>query len=260
MRKIRELCRIDPVGRTVAVLSIALWLTGCGSSPVMLVDTTNTEFIDYPPVGDLITRGLGERLVAKGIRVTGPALHVRSDTQFNKKEGEGSVMTCAMTVPAGMYFKHGIYNAGKDTPSFGSDCYGPVHVSVTLADGSTNWNCPGQLISAHVCGGQDDHYFLVSIGTARIPLEQDFQNLSLATGVVEDVTNFMQELVYNGRVENNQRFIYREFSNELARPSFTQEAQYDLSESTVIGFKDLRMEVLDASNTEITYRLISNFN
>ena len=259
MKDVKKPVRLESSLRLLGVLSIALWLTACASSPVALVDTTNTEVIDYPQVGEVVTRGLGERLVAKGIRVTGPALHVRSETQFNKKEGEGSIMTCALTVPAGTYFKRGIYDAGKDTPSFGGDCFGPVQAILSLADGTTNWNCPGTIVSAHVCRGRDDHYFLVTIGTVQIPLEQDFQNLNVTTGVIEDTTNFVQELVYNGRVDNYLRFIYREFSNELARPSFTQEAQYDLSESTVIGFKDLRMEILDASNTEITYRLISNF-
>ena len=45
----------------------------------------------------------------------------------------------------------------------------------------------------------------------------------------------------------------------MIRPAFTQEVQYDLSESKIIGFKNLRLEVVRATNTEITYRLIQNF-
>jgi len=46
----------------------------------------------------------------------------------------------------------------------------------------------------------------------------------------------------------------------MARPAYQQDLQYDLAESSVIGFKGIRMEVLQASNTNIKYKLLSNFN
>ncbi len=76
-----------------------------------------------------------------------------------------------------------------------------------------------------------------------------------------DVTkpSYIQEFIYNGRVDNSLKFIYREFSGDYVRPSFTQDVQYDLNLSSEIGFKDLKLEVIKATNTEITYKLISNF-
>jgi hypothetical protein len=70
---------------------------------------------------------------------------------------------------------------------------------------------------------------------------------------------FRQQLIYNGRVGNNLRFIYREFSSNLARDSFSQEMQYDFSESKTIGFKGVRIEVIKASNTQIEYKVLSHF-
>ena len=72
-------------------------------------------------------------------------------------------------------------------------------------------------------------------------------------------TNFKQELIYNGRVGDGLKFIYREFSGDLARPSFTQSIQYDLSKSNLIGFKDAELEIIEATNTEISYTVRSNF-
>lgn len=43
------------------------------------------------------------------------------------------------------------------------------------------------------------------------------------------------------------------------RAPFTQDVQYDLSESSVLGFKQARIEVLDASNTALSYRVIKHF-
>jgi hypothetical protein len=77
--------------------------------------------------------------------------------------------------------------------------------------------------------------------------------------LIEDLS-FKQEFIYNGKVGNSIKFIYREFSDDFARPSFTQEVQYDLNESSVIGFKGLKIEVLSATNTLIKYKVISYFS
>ena len=76
---------------------------------------------------------------------------------------------------------------------------------------------------------------------------------------VINASNYKLELIYNGRVGDAVRFIYREFTDGLARPSFTQEVQYDLSMSSIIGFKEARLEVLEATNTEIRYKVKQHF-
>lgn len=70
---------------------------------------------------------------------------------------------------------------------------------------------------------------------------------------------YKKELVYNGRLENYIKVIYREYLNNWARPAFTQELQYDLNESNVIGFQGARIEILEATNTKITYKVLSHF-
>lgn len=71
---------------------------------------------------------------------------------------------------------------------------------------------------------------------------------------------FRQELIYNGRVNNNLKFMYREISGDYMRAPFTQEIQYDLSEGTIIGFKGARLEVIESSNRSITYKLLKMFD
>lgn len=72
---------------------------------------------------------------------------------------------------------------------------------------------------------------------------------------------FYQEFIYIGKIGNNLKFTYREFSDyNMARPAFTQDLDYDLSESKTIGCKGLRLEILHASNTEIEYKLIKYFD
>jgi len=72
--------------------------------------------------------------------------------------------------------------------------------------------------------------------------------------------SFQQTLIYSGRVGNKINIAYREFSNSLARPAFNNNVEYDLSESKVIGYKGAQLEILDATNQFIRYRVVRNFN
>ena len=71
--------------------------------------------------------------------------------------------------------------------------------------------------------------------------------------------NFRQELIYGGRVGNQIKVTYREFSDDLVRSGFAQEAQYDLSTETTIGFKGVRVQVLEATNTRLRYKVLKSF-
>ena len=75
----------------------------------------------------------------------------------------------------------------------------------------------------------------------------------------KDRKNFKQEFIYNGKVDNSIKFIYREFMNDFNRASFIQEVQYDLNESSIIGFKELRIDIIEASNQTIKYKVLKNF-
>lgn len=71
---------------------------------------------------------------------------------------------------------------------------------------------------------------------------------------------FKKEFIYNGKSGNTIKFSYREYLEDLARPAYTQDLQYDLAESSVIGFKGLRIEVIKATNTNLVYKVIKSFD
>lgn len=66
---------------------------------------------------------------------------------------------------------------------------------------------------------------------------------------------FKQEIIYQGFSSNTLRLSYREFVDDMARPAFTQELTYEHKngQPTLVGFKGLRMKVLDANNTKVNY-------
>ncbi len=66
-----------------------------------------------------------------------------------------------------------------------------------------------------------------------------------------------RELDYGGVSKGTVTLQYREFAGNLARPSFSQELHYDLADGTEIGFRGARIQILKATNTGITYRIIA---
>ena len=71
---------------------------------------------------------------------------------------------------------------------------------------------------------------------------------------------FQQTLIYNGKVGSRINIAYREFSNNMARPAFNNNVEYDLSESANIAYKGAELEVLEATNQHIKFKLHQNFN
>jgi hypothetical protein len=76
----------------------------------------------------------------------------------------------------------------------------------------------------------------------------------------ESRDSFQQALIYSGRVGNKIRIGYREFSSDMARPAFNNEAEYDLSDSKIIGYKNAKIEIIEATNESIKYKVLRNFN
>ena len=71
---------------------------------------------------------------------------------------------------------------------------------------------------------------------------------------------FQQTLVYLGKDGNKITFSYREFEDDFARPAYTMDVTYSLDESNIIVFKIAKIEVIDASSSSITFRVLDNFN
>ncbi|WP_417500571.1 hypothetical protein [Marinobacter sp.] len=70
--------------------------------------------------------------------------------------------------------------------------------------------------------------------------------------------SFRKELVYLGRSGDTIQLAYREFYNNMARPAFSNNIQYDLGDSDVIGFQGARFKVLSATNTFFTYEVMKH--
>ncbi len=71
---------------------------------------------------------------------------------------------------------------------------------------------------------------------------------------------FQQTLIYSGKIGDKVNIGYREFTSNISRASFNNDVEYDLSASRNIAYKGARLEIIEATNEYIKYRVIKNFN
>ena len=105
----------------------------------------------------------------------------------------------------------------------------------------------------------------MSQGSARFRLGVNFadeatwpEGLLTPSVSVSDEGAFRAEMIYSGMSGSTVRTVYREFSENFIRAAFTQELQYDLSQDSVIAYKTIRIRVLSASNSEITFEVFAD--
>ena len=72
----------------------------------------------------------------------------------------------------------------------------------------------------------------------------------------EIINEITEEIFYGGVSGNTLWLSYQEFTYPLARPTFSQELQYDLARSRTIKFRDYTMQIDSADNSTITFRVL----
>ena len=72
--------------------------------------------------------------------------------------------------------------------------------------------------------------------------------------------NSMQQTIeYAGKSGDILKFNYAEFSDGFARQAFNREFTVDLSEGNVAAYKGAIIEIIEATNVQIKYKVIRNF-
>ena len=71
--------------------------------------------------------------------------------------------------------------------------------------------------------------------------------------------SFFKEFVYDGRKDDDVRFIYREIHGDKDMPGFSQHVTFNIARGESVQFKSLKIEIIDATAQQLTYRLVSNF-
>lgn len=75
------------------------------------------------------------------------------------------------------------------------------------------------------------------------------------------VDSYKKVALYQGKIGNKINISFREFQDNLARPAFTQDIEYELDAkgSTIVGFQGLRINVIKATNVDIEYTVLKGY-
>lgn len=191
-----------------------------------------SQNISKPPINSVNEAYVGDKMLTQGVFTEREAYFI---PEAKKK--------FLFTMPKGFYLKTG------------EDGKGNYYQAVNnIPDGAI---IPGGGIQSILVTPQNDLCF-IDIYFNKVCHFKDIgekRKISVAND-----NSFQQTLIYSGKVGNKINIGYREFSSSMARPAFNNDVEYDLNESKTIGYKGALLEVIDANNQSIKYKVLKNFN
>jgi hypothetical protein len=219
----------------IAALLLAVILPGC-AKPKYNYSALETN-ISHPPAGPVNTSYIGDTILSKGKYKEHDAIYVKQKID----------VMWAYTLLPGYYLKQGEDEIGEFYYPGGDE---PGHVDkAMIADPWTSIMarkdppaiCVITMFNVATCNTEHQNYFERRKKTFSNP------------------DSFQQTLIYSGKIGDKINIGYREFSGNMARPAFNNNVEYDLSESMMIGYKGAKIEVIEANNQLIKYKVIENF-
>lgn len=227
---------------SLCCLAVATLLIGCASTQVVPPEVL---IVDTPALNTIATAELGESLVKKGKAYVFDGLELRERITDNGAAREYIVE------PGQMPF--------IDKTTDGASRYEPVAGAYYVNDKMFARRAfpKNGYVVVKANGALELQGYYDLTGPGRIsPANPQFR-----VGKLVDLRrpNFRQELIYGGRVGDQIKVTYREFSGDMARTAFSQDVQYDLTTEKTIGFKGVRIEVITATNTKLEYRVLKSF-
>lgn len=218
---------------------IAILLIGCASSPTIQYNYAGNSVHEISPKIQIeATAFVGDTILADSSFYETDALYLKTPVGYGLYH-----------FPSGYYSK-----IGSDQIN---NFYSPLSMNesgsyinqegnarkyvqaIAVKKGTLGQICPIHAISGTTC-------IEANVKTKKTQSQKD--------------DSFEKVLLYNGRVGDKINIGYREFTNDKARPAFNNNVEYDLSQSSKISYKGALIEVLNADNNRITYKIIKSFS
>lgn len=193
--------------------------------------------INQPPAGEVNTSYIGDTMLSKGKYKEHDSIYVKDKID----------VIWAYTLLPGYYLKQGEDDVGEFYYPGGDE---PGHVDkAMLAD-------PWKSIMARRDPPAICVITMFNVATCNTEFQNYFERRKKA---IVSPDSFQQTLIYSGKIGDKINVGYREFSGNMARPAFSNNVEYDLSESPLIGYKGAKLEVIEANNQFVKYRVIDSF-
>lgn len=216
------------------VLGCSIILTGC-ATPSYNYQATQVN-VSKPPLNSINEAYVGDKMLEQGVVVERDALHISQEIKHS-----------GYTFSSGYYLKVGENEKGSYFQALNNIPNGANLQKNVIVDPFKN-----------VMLDEKNELCIVTIFNAKACTEKHDAKLTKINIAADNA--FQQTLIYSGKIGNKINIGYREFSSNIARPAFNNDVEYDLNESKQIGYKGAILEVLDADNQRIKYKVLRNFN
>jgi hypothetical protein len=234
-------------------LSVALVMSGCGTvikSEHLIRSFTpmyhSPSISDYPAIGEVKTVEVGESLVGKDKQTSIPAIDIEQAIVL-PAENLGKKFT--ITMLPGRYIESGKDGVGK---------FYQAKEGKALVDNAPLAYKSGIYVKDD--NPKDTEFYANSNQSKPISYPRGDIPFTRSVHQTRDELSFKKELVYTGISQNVVSILYREFNNDMARPAFSQDLKYDLSESKVVGYRGARFEIIKATNQGLTYKTLKQLD
>jgi hypothetical protein len=222
--------------QTIALASFALPILLMGCAERRSLYSPPSIPVSYPAIGVVSEAYPGDPMLTQG-----------TQREYVALENSDPFPVESFVLPPGKYLKEGENNAAE---FFSWDEVSRPTNGGIVSDGQTLKTVALIKDSSSLC---------VQTFSARTYCVER-HSLTRTKAAVLDRDRFQKTLLYSGKVGKKINVSYREFSDSYARAAFTNTAEYDLAESRVIGYKGAQLEILEATNQSIKYRVLRNFN
>lgn len=223
------------------IVVAALFVFGCATPQYNHVP--EVEQFSHPPIGVVVTVRVGDEMLSQG----------------NIQYQDGIVVPPETTV-GGYTFHGGFYVQTGQDDDFTYHSFSLGQGAVPAISGMSAYlsknifvDPPAGIRAEH--SGQ--RLCVITVFNLNACREREFQREQRR---VASENSFQQTLIYSGRVGDRINIAYRESSGSYARPAYSNDVEYDLSESDIIGYRGAEIRIIEATNTSITYLVIRNFN
>lgn len=216
------------VGLSCAALAL---LVGCAT---VQQQSAKYQSGNFPDAGTRTVVNVGQVMVSSFDYLSNVTATMRAEVPGSFWAGRNGIMAGASLVSA---TSKGVQVFCQPPGNLGQPC-----VQDTNGDGSfdraSTFNAYGVLVN----------------GRDIPPAEYRLTNQTILDG-------FKYELIYQGVNNGVVRIAYREFTENLARPAFSQDLTYTVAAggNTPARFRDVEMVIHAADNTRIEYTVTSGF-
>jgi len=216
--------------KLIAISALIMVLIGCATISFNPV-AANIESFIIPEIGTENTVYIGDPLIREGRTAAQDAINLKIE-----------IGTAGLTAfhPSGYYILKGVTNDGflvYQYPEKYNNGWGWLYAQIV-----------------------EDQNGVIYLQTNSGKTQLEGSKFVKKKYTVDASDEYKQSLIYTGRENDIIKFTYREFMSDMARPAFTIDATYDMKEgNNIIRFKGASLEVIEADNQSISYKLLSGF-